>query len=66
MGLSNDEGVLSHVIDLVVGIVAAIIAWALFTTTGQAIWSLLLLLAVVAMMVWLRTREHGKKSNAEN
>jgi uncharacterized membrane protein YeaQ/YmgE (transglycosylase-associated protein family) len=66
MGLSNDEGVLSHVIDLVVGIVAAIIAWALFTTTGQAIWSLLLLLAVVATMVWLRTREHGKKSNAEN
>ena len=66
MGLSNDEGVLSHVIDLVVGIVAAIIAWALFTTTGQAIWSLLLLLAVVAMMVWLRTREHAKKSNAEN
>jgi membrane protein implicated in regulation of membrane protease activity len=66
MGLSTDEGVLSHVIDLVVGIVAAIIAWALFTTTGQAIWSLLLLLAVVAMMVWLRTRERGEKSDVEN
>ena len=64
MGLDGkDEGVFSHVIDLVVGGVAAALAWALYLKTDQAIWSLLLLLAAVAGMIWWRTR--GAHDNAE-
>ena len=67
MGLGgNQEGVLSHVVDLVVGIIAALIAWAIFAATGQAIWSLLLLLVVVAAMVWYRTRGTADDAHTDN
>ena len=67
MGLGGDkEGVLSHVVDLIVGGIAAALAWALYTKTDQAIWSLLLLLAVVGAMVWLRTRDTGERCDPQD
>ena len=57
MGLGSDEGFWSHVIDLAIGAAAAALAWLLYEQTGQAIWSLLLLLAAVGIMVWWRTRD---------
>ena len=58
MGLEAKEGVLSHFIDLLIGAVAAAVAFWIYLETEQAIWPLLLLLATAAGMVWFRMRDH--------
>jgi len=60
MGLGRNEGVLSHVFDLLIGAVTAAVAWLLYEQTGETIWSLLLLIIVTASMVWWRMRDYNQ------
>lgn len=42
-----------HFFDLLVGLIAAFLAWGIYHWTGQPIWSLLFLLFITALVLWI-------------